>query len=254
MTPELIGRALRPADRCAPNDNPLPSSGVRSDSEPATRAGRVLDDVEVDLAIRGAACFADCPKAVEHRGGDHEVRDEQLRTLGNSGRASFAARGTVDRGRDLGMDLDEGAVEADAVAPADELDVAVDLVVAAADERRLGKAADLAIDERSRSMVVDREQDDVAFSNDLVDVAFVEVERDRLAGETCFADPAGEGLGLVSDRRPMPGTPGEARCRARRRRRRRARAGLRGSYALDTEPVAPAAVSRCRHNRQGQTD
>jgi len=61
----------------------------------------------------------------------------------------------------ISVDLRKGAVEADAVAPADELDVAVDLVVAAADERGLGKAGDVAIDERSRSMVVDREKDDI---------------------------------------------------------------------------------------------
>src|SRR5664280_2547445 len=187
-----------PADRYAPNDNPLPLSGVHSDSEPATRACRVLDDVEVDLAIRGAACFADCPEAVEHRRSDHEVRDEQLGTLGNSCRASLSARRTVGRGRDLGVDLQQGAVEADAVTPADELDVAVDLVVAAADERGLGKAADVAIDERSRSMVVDREKDDIALADDITDVRLVQVERDRLAGEACFADPAGEGLGLVT--------------------------------------------------------
>jgi hypothetical protein len=95
------------------------------------------------------------------------------------------------------MDLDEGSVETDAVATSDELDVAVDLVVAAADERGLGKAADVAIDERSRSMVVDREKDDVALSDDIADVRIVEVERDRLTGETCFADPVGEGLGFV---------------------------------------------------------
>jgi hypothetical protein len=95
------------------------------------------------------------------------------------------------------MDLGKGAVEADAVTPADELDVAVDLVVAAADERGLGKAGNVAIDERSRSMVVDREKDDIALSDDIADVRLIEVERDRLAGEACFADPAGEGLGLV---------------------------------------------------------
>jgi hypothetical protein len=96
------------------------------------------------------------------------------------------------------VDLDEGAVEAGSVAPADELDVAVDLVIAAADERGLGKACDVAIDERSRSMVVDREKDDIALSDDIADVRLVEIERDRLAGEACFADPAGEGLGLVT--------------------------------------------------------
>ena len=164
---------MRPADRCAPNDNPLPSGGVRFDAEPATRASRVLDDVEVDLAIGGAAYFADCPEAVEHRGGDHQVRHEELRTFGHSGRTSLATRWTVDRGSDLGMDLDKGAVEADAVAPADELDVAVDLVVAAADERRFGEASDVAIDERPRSMVVDREKDDIALSDDIADVRLV---------------------------------------------------------------------------------
>src|SRR5450759_4036259 len=136
-TPLVDRPDLRPADRCAPNDNPLPSGGVHSDAEPATRASRVLDDVEIDLAIRGAACFADCPEAIEHRGGDHEVRDEQLGTLGSSCRASLAACRTVGRGRDLRVDLTKGAVEADAVTPADELDVAVDLVVAAANELSL---------------------------------------------------------------------------------------------------------------------
>jgi hypothetical protein len=71
------------------------------------------------------------------------------------------------------VDLRKGAVEADAVTPADELDVAVDLVVAAADERGLGKAGDVAIDERSRSMVVDREKDDIALSDDIADVRLV---------------------------------------------------------------------------------
>jgi hypothetical protein len=96
------------------------------------------------------------------------------------------------------MDLGKGAVEADAVTPADELDVAVDLVVAAADERGLGKAANVAIDERSRSMVVDREKDDIALSDNISDVRLVQVERDRLTGKACFADPVGEGLGLVT--------------------------------------------------------
>jgi hypothetical protein len=138
MTPEVDRPDLRPADRCAPSDNPIPSDCVHSDAEPATRACRVLDDVEVDLAIRGAACFADCPKAIEHRGGDHEVRDKELRTLGSLCRTSLPACRTVGRGRDLGMDLRKGAVETDAVTPADELDVAVDLVVAAADESSEG--------------------------------------------------------------------------------------------------------------------
>ena len=96
-----------------------------------------------------------------------------MRTFGNSCRASLTACRTVGRGRDLGVDLGKRAVETDAVTPADELDVAVDLVVAAADERGLGKAANVAIDERSRSMVVDREKDDIALSDDIADVRLI---------------------------------------------------------------------------------
>jgi len=79
----------------------------------------------------------------------------------------------------------------------DELDVAVDLVVAATDESRLAKATEAAIDQGSRPMIVDREQDDVPLAKNIADVGLVEVDRNRLAGETCLADPAGERLGLV---------------------------------------------------------
>jgi hypothetical protein len=47
-------------------------------------------------------------------------------------------------------------------------------------------------------MVVDREKDEIALSDDIADVRLVQVERDRLTGEACFADPSGESLGLVT--------------------------------------------------------
>ena len=67
---------------------------------------------------------------------------------------------------DLRVDLDQVAVDRVAVTAADELDVAVRLVVAAADERRLVERGDVPVDEGPRPVVVDREEDDVSLADD----------------------------------------------------------------------------------------
>jgi len=52
------------------------------DAEPGAAACRVLDHVEVNLAVGDAATLGDLPEAGEHRARDHQVRHEELRTLG----------------------------------------------------------------------------------------------------------------------------------------------------------------------------
>lgn len=168
------------------------------DTEPGAAARRVLDHVEVDLAVGDAALLEHCPEAVEHRAGDHQVGHDQLRPLGQLGRAALARRDLrVGRPSDLWVDLGQVAVEAVAVPPAHELDVAVRHVVAARDERRLGESCDVPVDERAGAVVVDREEDDVPLADDQPDVLVHHVLRDRLDGQPAFPDDRGQGLGLV---------------------------------------------------------
>ncbi len=89
------------------------------------------------------------------------------------------------------------AVHGPAVAAADELDVAVRLVVAAADERRVLERPEMSIDEGPRPVVVDREEDDVSLADDRPDVGLVEELGDRLDGEPIVSGDPGQGLGLV---------------------------------------------------------
>ena len=85
-------------------------------------------------------CSVSCPEAVEHRAGDHQVGHEELGPFGREDRTAGARRDLRRRPlADLRVDLDEVAIDATAVAAADELDVAVRLVVAAADERHVGE-------------------------------------------------------------------------------------------------------------------
>ena len=92
------------------------------------------------------------------------------------------------------------AVHGPAVAAADELDVAVRLVVAAADERRVVERSEMSIDEGPRPVVVDREEDDVSLADDRPDVGLVEELGDRLDGEPIVSCDPGQGLGLVEPR------------------------------------------------------
>ena len=87
------------------------------------------------------------------------------------GQAAVGSGRTIAIGlADLRVDLDEVAVDRPAIATADELDVAVRLVVAAADERRVREGREMSVDQGSRRVVVDREEDEVPFADDLPDV------------------------------------------------------------------------------------
>src|SRR6476661_11137615 len=135
-----------PRPGCAPEiHTPLLRAG--RDAEPGAAASRVLDRVEVDLAVGNAAALTDLPEAAEHRAGDHQVRHEELRAFGGHHLAAVAARFLFSGHADLRMDLGQMAVHGPAVAAADELDVAVRLVVAAADERRVRERSEMPIDE-----------------------------------------------------------------------------------------------------------
>src|SRR5450759_4962743 len=136
------------------------------DAEPGAAASRVLDHVEVDLAVGDAALLGDCPEAGEHRARDHQVRHEELRTLGRHCLAAVAALLLFRGHADLRVDLGQMAVHGPAVPAADELDVAVRLVVAAIDERRVVERSEMSIDEGPRPVVVDREGDVILLAVD----------------------------------------------------------------------------------------
>jgi hypothetical protein len=95
------------------------------------------------------------------------------------------------------VDLDKVAIDAVPIPTADELDVAVGLVVAAADERHVAQAGDVPVDERPRRVVVDREEDEVSLTDDVSDVVGAHVLGDRLDRQTSPAEHLGQGLGLV---------------------------------------------------------
>ena len=142
---------------------------------------RVVDHVEVDLAVGDAALLGDRPEAIEHRACDHQVGHDELGPLGREGRTAGARHDVCTRRlADLRVDLDQVAIDAVPVAATDELDVAVRLVVAAADERHVRKTGDVPVDERPRRVVVDREEHDVPFADDEPDVVGAHVPGDGL--------------------------------------------------------------------------
>ena len=126
-----------PRPGCAPVDPHRPTARRPGRRNQERAASRVLDHVEVDLAVGDAAALDDLPEAVEHRAGDHQVRHEELRALGRQDLAAVARLLRLrSPGRSPGGSR-PGGRRRPAVAAADELDVAVRLVVAAADERRV---------------------------------------------------------------------------------------------------------------------
>jgi hypothetical protein len=64
------------------------------------------------------------------------------------------------------VDLGQAAVDELSIPAPDELDVAVGLVVAAADEGHLGQTGIVPVDQEAGPVVVDRQQDQVAVTND----------------------------------------------------------------------------------------
>jgi hypothetical protein len=74
-----------------------------------------------------------------------------LGALGHVGQAAVDSGRTIAIGlADFRVDLDEVSVDRPAIATADELDVAVRLVVAAVDERRVREGRDVPVDQRAR--------------------------------------------------------------------------------------------------------
>ena len=143
------------------------------DAAPGARAHRAPGRVEVDLAVGDAAGFRELQEAAQHRARDQEVGGQELGPLVHAGEAAVGPWHRVSitgRLADLRVDLGEVAVDRPAAPVADELDVAVRLVVAAADERRVLEGREVPVDERPRRVVVDREQDEVPLQDEVPDV------------------------------------------------------------------------------------
>jgi hypothetical protein len=100
-------------------------------------------------------------------------------------RADPQNRHDVRGGRltDLRVDLDQVAVDAVAIATADELDVAIRLVVAAADEGHIGEPGDVPVHQRPGRVVLDSEETDVILANDEPDIDRTHELGDRLESQ-----------------------------------------------------------------------